>query len=173
MATAPAPSAPPAAIIDACALLAPADVEQITGKVSGSLSSTLDDAIGRDPSQCSYPLSGEVPPRLVGLQVRRYPTAEQAARLFHAAESGLRSLASSAVFQQVPQLGDSAFWIGGQLDQLHVLSGTTHLVFSVQTDKDQLAAASALAAKALARLRAPAPAVSRPGVPAAQANRPR
>jgi hypothetical protein len=147
-----------AALPGACELLAPADVQAVTREVSGSLSSTLDDAMGKDPGLCSYALGSGVPPRVISLAVRRAPSAEQAASQHQIAESGLRSLSSGAPFAEVTGLGDGAFWVGGQIAQLHVRRGDTLLIFTVQLDQEPLRAARALAGKALARLaRAPRP----------------
>jgi hypothetical protein len=143
---------------DACELLTPADVEAVTRDASGSLSSTLEDAVGKDPTQCSYGLGGDVPPRMISLSLRRAPGAEEAASQQRAAESGLRSIAAGAPVEELPGLGDGAFWIGGRIDQLNVRRGDTLLVFTVQLDKDPLGAARTLAGKALARLAHPAPA---------------
>jgi hypothetical protein len=150
-----------AAAADACLLMTPEDVQVVTGEVSGSLSSTLEDAVGRDPSQCAYPLASGVPPRVVSLLVRRLTGARQAAEQQEAARSGMGSM-SGAPVEEVPRLGDAAFWVGGQLDQLHVQRGATILIFTAQIDKEPQRAARLLAARALARLEPPAP------VPAAQ-----
>ena len=143
---------------DACELLAPEDVEAVTRDASGTLSSTLEDAVGKDPTQCSYSLGGDVPPRMISLSLRRAPGAEEAASRQRAAEAGLRSMAAGAPVEELPRLGDGAFWIGGRIDQLNVRRGDTLLVFTVQLDKDPLGAARTLAGKALARLAHPAPA---------------
>jgi hypothetical protein len=142
---------------DASELLAPADVQAVSREVSGSLSSTLEDAVGRDPSQCSYSLGG-TPPRVISLTLRRAPSAEQAASQQRAAESGLRSLAAGAPVEEVRRLGDDAFWVGGQIDQLHVRRGDVLLIFTVQIDKEPLRAARTLAGRALGRLAGPRPA---------------
>jgi hypothetical protein len=140
---------------DACELLTPADVEAVTHDASGSLSSTLEDAVGKDPTQCSYSLAGEVPPRMISLSLRRAPGAEEAASRQQAAEAGLRSIAAGAPVEELPGLGDGAFWIGGRIEQLNVRRGATLLVFTVQVDKDPLGVARTLAGKALARLAHP------------------
>jgi hypothetical protein len=142
--------------VDACELLPPADVQAVSRDVAGSLSSTLDDAVGHDPTQCSYGLAGGSPPKVLSLVIRQSATPEQAARLHQAAEAGLGSLAGSRV-EPVAGLGDGAFWVGGRLQQLHVRKGATRLIFTVQLDKDALPAAKTLAAKALARLAAARP----------------
>jgi|GEM_PF-1333146 len=145
------------ALPDACVLLTPADVEGVTREASGSLSSTLEDAVGKDPTQCSYSLGGEVPPRVISLSLRRAPGAEEAASQQQAAEAGLRSMAAGAPVEELPRLGDGAFWIGGRIDQLNVRHGDTLLVFTVQLDHDAFPAARTLAGKALARLAHPSP----------------
>ncbi|HVR08979.1 MAG TPA: hypothetical protein VMW75_13100, partial [Thermoanaerobaculia bacterium] len=132
------------------------DVQAVSREVSGSLSSTLEDAVGKDPTQCSYSLGGN-PPRLISLSLRRAPSAAQAASRQQTAESGLRSLSAGAPVEDLPHLGDGAFWVGGQIDQLNVRRGDTLLVFTVQLDKAPLPAALALAGKALSRLARPAP----------------
>jgi hypothetical protein len=139
-----------------------------------SLIRTLEDAVGKDPTQCSYSLAGDVPPRMISLSLRRAPDAEEAASQQRAAESGLRSIAAGAPVEELPGLGDGAFWIGGRIDQLNVRRGDTLLVFTVQLDKDPLGAARSLAGKALARLAHPAPAPkpvppSQPAPPAGSA----
>lgn len=142
--------------VDACELLPPADVQAVSRDVAGSLSSTLDDAVGHDPTQCTYGLAGRVPPKVVGLVIRQSAAPDQAARLHEAAEAGLGSLAGSRV-EPLAGLGDGAFWVGGRLQQLHVRKGATRLIFTVQLDRDALPAAKTLAAKALARLAAAKP----------------
>ena len=138
---------------DACEVMAPADVQAVARGVSGSLSSTLEDAVGKDPGQCSYSLGG-MPPRVISLSLRRLPTADQAASQQQAAEAGLRSFAGGAAVEEVPGLADGAFWVSGQIDQLHVRRGDTLLTFTVQLDKEPLRAARTLAEKAIARLAA-------------------
>jgi hypothetical protein len=154
---------------DACELLAPADVEAVTREASGSLSSTLEDAVGKDPTQCSYSLGDDVPQRMISLSLRRAPSAEAAASRQRAAESGLRSIAAGAPVAELPRLGDGAFWIGGRIDQLNVRRGDALLVFTVQLDKDPLGVARALAGKALERLAHPAPQGPATASPAATA----
>jgi hypothetical protein len=143
------------ALPEACTLLAQADVRAVTREAAGLLSSTLDDAVGKDPSQCSYGLSSDLQPRAISLVVRRWPSPEQAADQLRAAESGLRSLSLGAPVEDVAGLGDGAFWVGGRIDQLHVRRGDAVLIFTVQIDQEPLRAARELAGKALARLAAP------------------
>jgi hypothetical protein len=148
----------------ACELLTPGDVAGVTKEVSGSLSSTLEDAVGKDPSQCSYPVSADVPPRVISLAVRRFASPDRAASQQQAAEEGLRAMVTGAQVQDLPHLGDGAFWAGGQIDQLNVRRGDTLLSFTVQLDKDPLDAARRLADKALGRLAArTAPGGPQPG----------
>ncbi len=159
--TLPAATAPLPA---ACELLTPADVEGVTREVSGSLSSTLEDAVGIAPGQCSYPVGSGEPPRVVSLAVRRFASPGQAASQQQAAESGLRSMVAGSQVEDLPRLGDGAFWVGGRIDQLNVRRGDTLLSFTVQLDKEPLRAARRLADQALGRLAAPpAAAGPRPG----------
>jgi hypothetical protein len=146
---------------DACHVMTLADVQEVAPEVSGSLSSTLEDAVGRDPGQCSYSLGG-MPPRVISLSLRRLPSAELAASQQQIAASGLRSLGAGAAVEEVPGLGDDAVWVGGQIDQLHVRRGTDLLIFTVQLDKEPLRAARSLAGKALARLAGAAASGGRP-----------
>ena len=60
---------------DACELLTPADVEAVTRDASGSLSSTLEDAVGKDPTLCAYSLGGDATARMISLSLRRAPGA--------------------------------------------------------------------------------------------------
>jgi hypothetical protein len=150
---------------DACEVMKLADVQAVAPEISGSLSSTLEDAVGRDPGQCAYSLGG-MPPRVISLSLRRLPSAELAAAQLRTAEAGLRSLGAGAVVEEVPGLGDGALWVGGQIDQLHVRRGATLLIFTVQLDKEPLRAARALAERALPRLAGPATAPpARPSPP--------
>ncbi|HLX07210.1 MAG TPA: hypothetical protein VKY89_05050 [Thermoanaerobaculia bacterium] len=145
-----------AALPDACELMTADDVQAVTREVSGSLSSTLEDAVGKDPSQCSYGLGGDVPPKVISLSARRAPGTEQAASQQETAESGLRSIATGAPVEDLPRLGDGAFWVGGRIDQLHVRYRDTLLIFTVQLEQDPLRAARTLASQALVRLARPA-----------------
>jgi hypothetical protein len=157
---------------DACLLLPPADVEAVTSDVAGSLSSTLEDAVGRDPSQCAYPLASAAQPRMISLTVRREADTEVAAGRQQDAAAGLRSLGAGTPVEAVPLVGEGdAIWVGGQLDQLHFRSGDTLLVLTVQIDRQPLATARSLAARILARLNAPAPPAApvSPGLPTSSA----
>ena len=63
---------------DACELLTPADVEAVTREASGSLSSTLEDAVGKDPTQCAYSLGGDATARMISIGIERNaPTVHQ------------------------------------------------------------------------------------------------
>ncbi len=162
--------AAPAAIVpppDACQLLTSKDVETVTRDVAGSLSSTLDDAVGRDPSLCTYALAGQ-PPKVISLAVRQSASVEQAAERQEATQAGLRSLGPAAPVVDVQGLGEGAFWVGGQIDQLHVLRGNLVLIVTAQLDQDQQRAAQGLAARVLARLAHPAPARPHAAPPAAR-----
>ena len=149
---APAPAAP-ARQIDPCALLTDADAQAALGGPVGQLmmTSVLDDARNSsgDPAQCGYGLQDDAS-RTVRLEVR--PMAD-AARAQGALDSARSVLAASGV-QDVPGLGDAAFWAGGAIHQLHLRRGSVGVVVTCDPGpgKDPLAVAKGVAQKALGRL---------------------
>jgi hypothetical protein len=56
--------------------------------------------------------------------------------------------------QDIPGLGEGAVWVGGQLQQLHVLHGQDQLIITVQSPDgtDQLELARRIASTALSRM---------------------
>jgi hypothetical protein len=150
--SAPAPAAP-VQRIDPCTLLTAADAQAALGGPVGQLmmTSVLDDARNSsgDPAQCGYGLEDD-PSRTVRLEVR--PMAD-AARAQGALDSARSVLAASGV-QDVPGLGDAAFWAGGAIHQLHLRQGSTGIVVTCDPGpgKDALAVAKTVAGRALGRL---------------------
>lgn len=150
------PETSPAPVLYACSLFTEADARAIAGDaIAGTASSTLDDAVGRDPAICVYNSGSTQGGWQLSLQVRQFPDPERAARMQSGSESSLRRLARGR-FQEVAGVGDGAVWAGGDIQQLHVLSGNTQLVITVKSpDKaDQIEAAKGVAAKALTRMEA-------------------
>lgn len=145
----PAPAAP----IDACTLFTGDDAQAIAKEPVGWMSSTLDDERGRDPGQCVYNSGTLDQPRILSLLVRQFPSADSAQRVLGSSRSTLSSMSGGKV-QEVPGLGDGALWVGGRIQQLHVIQGPTQLVITVQSPDgtDQLGAARQIADKALVRL---------------------
>lgn len=144
---------PPAAPIDACTLFTGDDAQAIAKEPVGWMSSTLDDERGRDPAQCVYNSGTLDQPRILSLLVRQFPSADSAQRVLGSSRSTLSSMSGGKV-QEVPGLGDGALWVGGRIQQLHLVQGSTQLVITVQSPDgtDQLGAARQIADKAIARL---------------------
>jgi hypothetical protein len=135
------PEPPP---IDACALLTPEDAQAVLGIGAGRMTSFAEDELGKDPGYCAYSTGAGVPPDVLSLQVRRYPSAERAAGALRAVESVLDA-------EPVPGLGDGAYFGQGQL---HVKKGNLQLTITIHAPHvaNPYAAAQELARKALARL---------------------
>lgn len=151
---APLAAAGPARKIDPCALLTHADAQAALGGPVGQLAMTsvLDDARNSsgDPAQCGYGLEDD-PSRSVRLEVRPMADAGRARGVLEST----RSVLAAAGVQDVPGLGDGAFWAGGAIHQLHLRKGSIEIVVTSDPGpgKDALAAAKSVAGKALARLR--------------------
>lgn len=144
--------------IDACQLF---PVNEALGYAGGSvstMSSTLEDIGARNPLVCSYNAGSTSRPRLFKLEVRSANSPKAAARQMDASRDFLRRLAGGEI-QEVPGLGDSAVWAGGDLHQLNVLRGNLMFLITAQTDNapKSLYIAKLIAQKALSRL-PPAPA---------------
>jgi hypothetical protein len=139
--------------VDACTLFTEQDAREVAGDTIAAMASTLDEAVGRDPGQCIYNSGTLEQPRILSLLIRQFPTRESAKRVHENSPSTLASMSGGQV-QDVPGLGEGALWVGGRLQQLHVLRGAVHLVITVQSPDgtDQLKPARAIAEKALARL---------------------
>ena len=119
--------------MDACILFPPNEAEAFAGEGVAAMSSTLDEMTSsRDPLVCSYNAGTLEEPRLVGLEVRASATPAAAHSRFEGSKSFLRNLAAGEA-QDVPGLGQGAYWVGGSLHQLHVLEGNLVLVVTVQT----------------------------------------
>jgi hypothetical protein len=144
-------AAPPPRSVDACQLFTAADAQAVLGEEEVvEMASFLSEAQGKkDPSQCGYN-AGSDPSKVVRLEVRRAASPDAAQRAF----TSTRALLAGSAPQDVPGLGDGAFWMGGTLAQLHVRKGATQLIVTSQPGegKDPLALAKAIAGKALARL---------------------
>lgn len=147
----PGGSAPPAKTVDACTLFTAADAQAVLGEEEVvEMTSFLSEAQKkRDPGHCGYN-AGSDPSKIVRLEVRQAASPEAARGAFEST----RSLLAGSAPQDVPGLGDGAFWVGGSLDQLHVRRGATQLIITSQPGegKDPLAVAKAIAGKALPRL---------------------
>ncbi len=141
--------------INACALFSAQDAQGVAGDTLAVMSSTMEDARGHNPCECIYNTGSLEQPRILSLLVRRNRNAEAAKALQASSRAPLAAMAGGKVVD-VPGLGDGAFWLGGKLQQLHVLTGSRQLVVTVQSPdgSDQLAPARQIASRAVARLQA-------------------
>jgi len=145
----------PAAKLDACTLFTYDDAKAVAGESLASMASTLDQAVGRDPSECIYNSGTIEQPRILSLLIRYHRSPEAAKRLMESSRSTFSTLSGGRI-QDVPGLGDGALWVGGRIQQLHVLAGSRELVITVQSPDgtDQLPKARQAAVKVLERLKA-------------------
>jgi hypothetical protein len=144
-------AAPPRRQVDACTLFTAADAQAVLAEEEVvEMSSFLSEGQGKkDPSQCGYN-AGSDPAKVVRIEVRRAASPEAIQSAF----DSTRSLLAGSAPQDVPGLGDGAFWVGGTLQQLHVRKGAAQLIVTSQPGegKDPLAVAKSIAGKALGRL---------------------
>jgi hypothetical protein len=148
----PVPAGPP---LDACALFTFDDARAVAGETIAPMASTFDEARGRNPGECIYNSGTLDQPRILSLLIRPQVSVARAKRLQESSRSSLRAM-SRGKLQDVAGLGDGAFWVGGQLQQLHMRQGHRQLIITVQSPDgtDQLPQARQIAAKVLARLKA-------------------
>ncbi|HTG36828.1 MAG TPA: hypothetical protein VLB76_28255 [Thermoanaerobaculia bacterium] len=147
----------PALKVDACQLFTDKDAQAIAGDTLAGMSSTLDEAQGRNPLECIYNSGTLDQPRILSLLIR--PHRGTAKDFLESSRSSLSSMSGGKV-QDVPGLGDSALWVGGRLQQLHVATGNLQLIITVHSldGTDQLPKARQIATLALERLKsAPKP----------------
>jgi hypothetical protein len=139
--------------VDACTLFTEEDARAVAGESLAAMASTMDEAQGRDPGQCIYNSGNLEQPRILSLLIRQFPTAGSAKGVLESGRSTFSTMTGGKV-QDVPGLGDGALWVGGRLQQLHVLRGPIQLVITVQSPDgtDQLKKAREIAEKALGRL---------------------
>lgn len=144
---------PPA--LDACTLFTYEDAQAIAGETLAAMSSTLDEAVGRDPGQCIYNSGTLDQPRIISLQIRQHRSPEAAKRLVESSRSTFGTMSGGNV-QDVPGLGEGAIWVGGRIQQLHIIRGDRQLIITVQSPDgtDQLPQARQIAEKVLGRLNA-------------------
>jgi hypothetical protein len=142
--------------LDACQLFTYEDAEAIAGESLAAMASTLDEAQGRNLGECIYNSGTIEQPRILSLLIRPHRSPESAQRVLEGGRSTFASMTGGQV-QDVPGLGDGALWVGGRIQQLHVLRGETELVITVQSadGTDQLENARQLAGKILSRLQSP------------------
>jgi hypothetical protein len=147
----------PAPKVDACQLFTEQDVQAVAGDTLIALSSTMDEAKGRNPQECIYNTGSLDQPRILSLLVRPHRSGSAAKDFLASSRSTLSSMSGGKV-SDVPALGDGALWVGGRIQQLHVIAGSQQLIITVQSPDgtDQLPRAKQIATRVLERLRAAA-----------------
>ena len=142
-----------ASAIDACDLFPDDEAAAIAGGYVSGMSSTLEDAKGRDPLSCAYNAGSTEQPRILSLVVRLHPSPERAGTALNAARGALDKLTHGDL-RDVPGLGDGAFWAAGSLMQLHVRQGEKQLLITCQLNDPaaSFAGAQKIARAALGRL---------------------
>lgn len=132
----PASQASLASTIDACTLLTKADAEQVLG-------SKVDEAIR--PVQSTEPnIVDSCEYRIIGATVKDHAVLtvvipvsgdlESAKKIFAAGRQGAQATYGSAL-PDVPGLGDSAYWVGGEGNTLMMMKGSMTVSLSVSTQK--------------------------------------
>jgi hypothetical protein len=139
--------------IDACDLFPDDEANAIAGGYVSGMSSTLEDAKGRDPLSCAYNAGSTEQPRILSLVVRLHESPERAEKTLRATRGALDTLTHGDL-KDVPNLGDGAFWAGGSLLQLHVRKGEKQLLITCQLNDPaaSFAGAQKIAKAALGRL---------------------
>lgn len=140
--------------VDACQLFTEEDAQAIAGETLAAMSSTMDEAKGRNPLECIYNSGSLDQPRILSLLIRPHRSASAARDFLESSRSALSSM-SAGKLQDVRGLGDAALWVGGRIQQLHVATGSLQLIITVQSPDgaDQLDRARQIATRVLERLK--------------------
>ena len=147
-----AADAAPRPTLDACRLLTFSQAEQAAEIQLRGMRTALDMPSGSDFAKCSYGSPSELG-KTVSIELRRFDSAETAIEVQETSKSRLRSLASGEI-EDVPGIGDEAFWGDGRLDQLHVRRGDLRIILTLSMGPDEPRKATAvdLVRTALARI---------------------
>lgn len=142
-------------LLDACTLFTFDDATAVAGETVAPMASTFDEAKGRDPGECIYNSGTLDQPRILSLLIRTHRSIARARALQESSRSTLNAMSHGKI-QDIPGLGDGAFWVGGQLQQLHLRKGHRQFIITVQSPdgSDQLPRARQIAVKVLAGLKA-------------------
>jgi hypothetical protein len=118
------------------------------------MSSTIDEAKGRNPLECIYNGGSLDQPRILSLLIRPHPSASAARDFLDSSRSTLSAMAAGKV-RDVRRVGDAALWVGGRIQQLHLVKGNLELIITAQSPDgtDQLDRARQIAARVLERLK--------------------
>jgi hypothetical protein len=145
-----APSGAPARTNHACELLTGDDAQQLLGGAVKPPVISMTGDIGVVSSRCGYISESTSPVKVVTLLARKYQQAAEARAAYERAHA-LSQTVSGQMPETVTGLGDRAYWAGGLVKQLNVLSGDTWLVISDSPGPglDELGLAKQAAAKIL------------------------
>jgi hypothetical protein len=140
--------------VDACQLFTDRDAQAVAGETLAAMSSTLDEAKGRNPLECIYNSGSLDQPRILSLLIRPHRSASAARDFLESSRSTLSSMSAGKV-QDIRGLGDAALWVGGRIQQLHVVTGSLQLIIRVDSPDgtDQLDRARQIATRVLERLK--------------------
>jgi hypothetical protein len=147
----PSPAMPD---VDACRLFTEQDAQSVAGETLAAMSSTLDEAKGKNPLECIYNSGSLDQPRILSLLIRPQRSAAAAKDFLASSRSALSAMSGGKV-QDVPSLGDGALWVGGRIQQLHAVTGNLQLIITVQSPDgtDQLDRARQIATRVVERLK--------------------
>ena len=146
-----APSGAPARTNHACELLTSDDAQQLLGGAVKPPVISMTGDVGVVSSRCGYISESTNPVKVVTLLARKYQQPAEARAAYERAHA-LSQTVSGQMPETVTGLGDRAYWAGGLVKQLNVLSGDTWLVISDSPGpgRDELGPAKQAAAKILA-----------------------
>jgi len=140
------PATEPPITLDLTQVLTKADAEAILGK--GVSAPVVKTTAGKVVA-CTYTAKDLSE---ISMFVRVTSTPSKARLLFETANKHSKTLAKMRL-NPVANLGDAAYWAGGDLNQLNVLKGRYWIIFSAQSVGDRAQKLTKLAAaKALPRL---------------------
>jgi len=137
----------PAKAVSACSLLTQEEAAAILGEpVEKPANSTT----GGTVSNCNWMTSSF---QMIGILVRLASTPEEAETVRNQAHQQSKSL-SGVDPEDIPGLGENAYWAGGNINQLNVFKGKYWLIITASkgNGSENLTLAKAVAEKALPRL---------------------
>jgi hypothetical protein len=140
--------------IDACQLITKADAEAALGEAVKAPENPITGEGLAAVTSCKYTVASAPSVNNVSLIVRRLDSADAAKADFDQLKKDMEPKLNVTP-NDVPGLGDAAFWSGGAVNQLAVLKGKVQLLIYVRGPQgiSPEATAQALATKALGRLR--------------------
>lgn len=128
---APAAPDPLAGIsLDACTLLTEAEAEQLLDLDLRPMSAALDRQEGIGSAKCSYGRASGGRPDVLSIELRRFRSPAEA-RIPDASLALLRTLTRGDM-QEIPGLGQQAWWLGRELQQVQAVDRNRRLIVTVE-----------------------------------------